>query len=183
MSNFKFYPQRLAGLTLIETRVFGDERGCFMESWSQNAFEEGGIKCNFVQDNQSRSQKGILRGLHFQKAPFAQAKLIRVLIGEILDVAVDIRPDSASYLQWMSFKLNEEEASMLFIPEGFAHGFLVRSEEAVVAYKASAPYAPEYDRGIVWNDPDLHIDWGVTEPVLSDKDKQQPLIKNGALNG
>lgn len=182
MANFTFHAQDLAGLTLIETKVFGDDRGYFMESWSAREFLAKGIDCRFVQDNQSKSNGGILRGLHFQKAPHAQDKLVRVIFGEIFDVAVDIRPDSPTFLQWRGFRLNNREAEQLFVPKGFAHGFLVLSEMAVVAYKASSAYAPEHDRGIRWNDPRLNIDWGTDEPILSDKDKNQPFIEEGALD-
>ena len=182
MGNFSFISSELQGLTLIKTKIFADQRGYFMESWSGKHFDDAGIHCSFVQDNQSQSDKDCLRGLHYQKEPYAQDKLVRVLFGEILDVAVDIRPDSPTFLQWRSFILNEQKAEQLFIPKGFAHGFLVLSKKAVVAYKASAFYAPEHDRGIRWNDNEINIDWGIKSPILSEKDAAQPHIKEGALD-
>ncbi len=172
----------ISDLILITPRVFRDDRGYFMESFQKQAWEEGGISCDFVQDNQSFSSRNVLRGLHFQKAPYAQDKLVRVITGEILDLAVDIRPDSPTFLRWASFRLDDSRAEQLFIPKGFAHGFRVLSDSAIVAYKTSAPYAPDCDGGIRWDDPQLAINWGSTSPVLSPKDAALPLISEGAID-
>jgi len=183
MSNFEFQPQALEGLVLVKVKKFGDDRGYFMESYRENAFRENGMDRNFVQENRSLSAKNVLRGLHFQREPRAQGKLIQVLMGEILDVAVDIRPDSPTFLKWMSFRLSSENALQLYLPEGFAHGFAVFSEQALISYKTTDYYAPDSEGGILWNDPQLNIDWQIAEPQLSDRDRAQATIKEGALNG
>ena len=166
----KVTPTRLPGVLLIEPRVFGDSRGFFFESWNEREFERAGIRARFVQDNQSRSGKGVVRGLHYQvRQP--QAKLIRVTAGEIFDVAVDIRRGSPGFGKWEGVRLSAESRSMLWIPVGFAHGFCVLSDFAEVLYKATDFYAPEHERCLLWNDPDLGIGWPLpTAPVLSAKD-------------
>lgn len=164
---------------LFEPKVFGDQRGYFFESFRQDVFEKAVGNIQFVQDNQSKSSYGVLRGLHFQRAPFTQSKLVRCIEGEVLDVAVDIRIGSPTYGQHVAVKLSSENNRQLFIPHGFAHGFVVLSETAVFAYKCDNYYAPEYDGGLLWNDPALGIDWGIPEAdiQLSEKDKKQPLMK------
>ncbi|TRO82723.1 dTDP-4-dehydrorhamnose 3,5-epimerase [Trichloromonas acetexigens] len=158
---------------ILEPKVFGDERGFFYESFNQKVWEEAtGLKTNFVQDNHSRSVKGVLRGLHYQLPPAAQAKLVRCVVGEVFDVAVDIRRSSATFGKWVGVHLSAENKRQFWIPDGFAHGFLVLSEHAEFLYKTTNYYAPEYDRGIVWNDPELNITWPFPEtPQLSDKDR------------
>jgi len=163
----------IEGVIILEPRIFCDERGYFFESFSEEWFRENVCDTRFVQDNESRSRYGIVRGLHFQKAPFAQAKLVRVTMGKVLDVAVDIRQHSPTFGQHVAVELSEENKRQLFIPHGFAHGFVVLSNEAVVQYKCDQYYAPDYERGIRWNDPVLGIDWKIPieDIVLSEKDK------------
>lgn len=164
-------------VVLCTPRVFEDDRGYFFESFNQKKFPD----VTFVQDNQSFSYEGVLRGLHYQiKKP--QAKLVRVISGEILDVAVDLRVSSPNFKKYVAYKLSSDNQQQLFIPEGFAHGFLVLSESAIVHYKTSEYWIPEYDRSIRWNDPDLSIDWGINSlPKLSSKDASAPLFKNADL--
>lgn len=164
---------------IFEPKVFGDQRGYFFESFRLDVFEKAVGNIQFVQDNQSKSSYGVLRGLHFQRAPFTQSKLVRCIEGEVLDVAVDIRIGSPTYGQHVAVKLSSENNRQLFIPQGFAHGFVVLSETAVFAYKCDNYYAPEYDGGLLWNDPALGIDWGIPEAdiQLSEKDKKQPLFE------
>jgi len=167
----KVTPTGLSEVLLLEPRVFGDARGFFFESWNEREFERRGIRARFVQDNHSRSGRGVLRGLHYQiRQP--QGKLIRVVAGEIFDVAVDIRRSSPTFGRWEGVRLNAESYKMLWIPAGFAHGFCVLSELAEVLYKATDYYAPEHERCIPWNDPELHIDWPLPggAPALSAKD-------------
>ncbi len=165
----------IEGLVEIFPRVFADERGAFFESYNQQLFESLGLPTNFVQDNQSFSVKGVLRGLHFQNEPFAQGKLVRVISGKVMDVAVDIRPGSPTFGQYETFILDAERNNMAYIPEGFAHGF-VALEDSVFSYKCTNVYSKASESGIIWNDPDLNIDWGVADPIVSDKDKVlQPL--------
>ncbi|MDE1208110.1 dTDP-4-dehydrorhamnose 3,5-epimerase [Tenacibaculum larymnensis] len=161
-------------VVVIEPKVFGDQRGYFFESFNQKEFEENIGRINFVQDNESKSVFGALRGLHFQKPPFAQAKLVRCIQGKILDITVDIRKNSPTYGGCFSVELSEENKKQLFIPRGFAHGFVTLSKEAIFAYKVDNWYAPEYDSGIIWNDPTLNIDWKINseEVILSPKDQQ-----------
>ncbi len=167
---------------IIEPRVFGDERGFFMESYNQQAFaDKAGITAHFVQDNHSRSSKNVLRGLHYQIQQ-AQGKLVRAIVGTILDVAVDIRRSSPTFGQWVSCELSAENKRMLWVPAGFAHGFLVTSEVAEVLYKATDFYAPQYERSILWNDPDLAIAWNLDgEPVLSAKDLAGKPLKDAEV--
>ena len=167
-------------LLIIEPDVFGDDRGYFFESFSQRKFEEAtGIKVDFVQDNESLSAYGVVRGLHFQKPPHEQAKLVRAVRGKVLDVALDLRPDSPTYGQYAAVELSDENHRQLFIPKGFAHGFSVLSEEAVFQYKCDDYYAPECEDGIAYNDPDLAVDWQVTpeETVISAKDLNRKTFK------
>jgi len=163
---------------IFEPAVYGDERGFFFESFNHKAFEEAvGRRVEFVQDNHSKSAGGVLRGLHYQLAPYAQGKLVRCTAGEVFDVAVDIRPDSPTYTKWVGVNLSAENKRQLWIPEGFAHGFLVLSESAEFLYKTTNYYHPESDRGIIWNDPTLKIEWPVrVPPLLSEKDRLQPFI-------
>lgn len=168
---------------LFTPRVFGDERGFFFESFNQAAFEAlSGLSCAFVQDNHSKSQAGVLRGLHYQLPPKAQGKLVRVVQGEVFDVAVDIRKQSPTFGQWVGARLSSENNQQLWIPEGFAHGFLTLSETAEFLYKTTNFYDPAYERCIAWNDVDLNIQWPLEhEPVLSGKDQQGVMFKLGEL--
>ena len=173
----------LQGVYLVEPKVFGDQRGWFMESYSKLKLEQYGLECDFVQDNHSFSaQRGTLRGLHFQRNPHAQAKLVRCVRGEILDVAVDIRQGSPQYLKWVAVKLTADNKKQLFIPQGFAHGFLTLCDDVEVQYKADQYYAPEHDGGIAYDDPDIGVEWGEGEFVLSEKDRQAPQAKDCAAN-
>lgn len=161
----------IPGLLRIRPRVFGDARGQFMETFNARAFEQAtGIRTHFVQDNESRSGAGVLRGLHLQLAPHAQAKLVRVVRGAVLDVCVDARPDSPTYGQHVRVRLDDQDNDMLYIPEGLAHGFTALEDRTIFAYKCTNYYAPAAERTILWNDPDLAIDWGVAHPVISAKD-------------
>lgn len=170
---------KLNGLWIIEPRVFGDNRGFFMETWSKREFEAHGLIFDFVQDNHSASTaKGTLRGLHFQRGDRAQAKLIRCVRGAVQDVAVDLRPSSPTFKQWQAVELTEENKRMLLIPRGFGHGFVTLTDHVDFLYRADNPYAPEADGGIIWNDPELGIDWGIDNPILSEKDKSLPLFQD-----
>jgi dTDP-4-dehydrorhamnose 3,5-epimerase len=173
---FAFQPLELPGLVLVEGPTFPDARGLFRETYRRSAFAAHGITAEFAQDNFSRSARGVLRGLHYQLAAAAQAKLVVVLRGEIFDVAVDIRRGSPSYGRAVTMRLSADRPRMLFIPAGFAHGFCVLSAEADVLYKASGEYAPALQRGIIWNDPDLAIPWPVPQPVLSARDATLPRL-------
>lgn len=173
---FQFQQLRLPDVVLIEPRTYADDRGFFRELYKRSDFAANGIPQAFTQVNFSHSQQGVLRGLHFQKPPKAQGKLVMALRGEIFDVAVDIRPESPTYGQWVSQVLSAERLQMLYVPAGFAHGFCVLSEEADVLYKVTEEYAPELERGIVWNDPDIGIHWPIADPILSLKDAQLPLL-------
>ncbi len=179
MVNFKFIETKIPDLYIIEPKVFGDDRGYFMESYSQKDFNEVGLTMTFVQDNESKSRKGVLRGLHFQ-TKHTQGKLVRVTQGEVWDVAVDLRKGSPTYGQWEGVYLSAENKRQFYVPEGFAHGFVVTSEEAVFNYKCTDFYAPEYDSGLLWNDPEVGIEWpleGLGEILLSEKDKKQKTLK------
>ena len=173
-----FLKTKIEGLIIIEPSVFADDRGFFMESYNQKVFIDNGIDTTFVQDNHSRSTKGVLRGLHFQKPPFAQDKLVRATRGEVLDVAVDIRKDSPTFGQYEAVLLTEENKKMFFIPKGFAHAFLVLSDVADFQYKCSEFYNKESEGGLLWNDPEIGIDWPKLESdfILSDKDKLWPTL-------
>jgi dTDP-4-dehydrorhamnose 3,5-epimerase len=171
---------------LIKPKVFGDERGFFMESYKKSEFEKAGIDTDFVQDNHSKSVKGVLRGLHYQKEPAAQGKLVRCIRGKIFDVAVDIRKKSPTFGKWVGYELSEENKFMLWIPKGFAHGFLTLSKEAEIIYKVSgSEYSPEHDRGIIWNDKTINIKWpveNIENIILSEKDKNLPTLENADIN-
>lgn len=168
---------------IIEPRVFGDNRGWFMESWSERAMLEAGLSYNFVQDNHSFSeQMGTLRGLHFQKGDYAQTKLVRCVRGAVLDVAVDLRRGSPTYKKWVAVELSESNKRQLLIPRGFAHGFLTLTNNVEFLYKADNIYFPQADRNILWNDPDIGIKWGISDPILSSKDAAAPLLKNSDID-
>jgi len=168
---------------VLAPRVFGDSRGWFMESWSRRELEKAGLYYAFVQDNHSYSaQKGTLRGLHLQRNPFAQAKLVRCARGAILDVAVDIRRGSPNYRKWVAVELSAENRRQLLVPRGFAHGFLTLTDDVEILYKADQSYAPEADRSIAWNDPAIGIKWGVSSPILSQKDAAAPLLEDSDAN-
>lgn len=162
---------KLEGVCIIKPTVFKDERGYFYESYNKNAWDKAGLSFDFIQDNQSLSGKGILRGLHFQKPPFAQGKLVRVIKGAVLDVAVDIRKDSPTYGQHVAVELTEENFKMLWVPPGFAHGFLTLEDQTIFSYKCTNVYSKESEGGLTWNDPMLDIDWGIQSPILSAKDE------------
>lgn len=165
---------------IIEPKVFGDDRGYFFESFSQQKFIENICKTTFVQDNESKSKYGVIRGLHFQKPPFAQSKLVRVVQGKVLDVAVDIRQGSPTFGKHIAVELSAENKRQLFIPRGFAHGFAVLSDEVIFQYKCDNYYAPQAEGSVLWNDPALQIDWKIpqNEVILSEKDKESPLLKD-----
>lgn len=179
MGNFNFNKTSIDGVYIIEPKVFGDNRGYFMETYNREDFSGAGLNMNFVQDNESRSSKGVLRGLHFQRK-HSQGKLVRVTKGEVFDVAVDLRTGSSTYGKWEGVVLSEENKKQFYIPEGFAHGFLVLSDEAVFNYKCTDFYAPEYDGGVMWDDKDINIKWpmdGIENITLSEKDKNHPKLK------
>ncbi len=179
---FIFNKTEIEGVFIIEPKVFGDERGFFMETYKQSDFEEAGLNYKFIQDNQSRSHKGVLRGLHYQKN-FPQAKLVRVIQGEVFDVAVDLRKDSKTYGKWVGVILSAENKKMFMIPRGFAHGFLVLSDAAEFVYKCDELYHPEDEGGIMWNDPDVNVKWPLNEePSLSEKDKEHPLLRDSKIS-
>lgn len=168
---------------MVTPRIFEDPRGHFFESYKFSEFAENGISAKFIQDNCSRSSKHVLRGLHYQKNPAAQGKLVRVLSGRIFDVAVDIRHGSPTYGRWFGIELSEENRKMLWMPPGCAHGFLALSDQAEVHYKVSnAEYSPEHDRGLMWNDPEIGISWPCMEPILSEKDTENPTLANADNN-
>ena len=175
---------KLEGVCIIEPRVIGDQRGYFMETWSTRDFEELGLQYTFVQDNQSFSaRKGTLRGIHFQNEPMAQAKMVRVIRGAILDVTVDLRKGSPTYKQWISVELSAENKRMIMIPKGFGHGFVTLKDDTEICYKVDNLYSAEHDRGIRFDDPEIGIDWGeVVEEALSQKDRTAPLLKDSDCN-
>lgn len=174
-----FQATGIPGLLLFAPKVFKDDRGFFMESFSQAAFQAEGLDIPFVQDNHAMSvSKGVLRGLHFQNPPKAQTKLVRVTRGEVLDVVVDLRLGSPTYGQWKSFLLTGENFLQLLVPKGFAHGYVTLTPDVEFLYKVDEYYAPDHDSGIVWNDPDLAIDWGVADPILSPKDEKLGFFKD-----
>lgn len=176
----KFTENKIKGLYIIEPKIWRDDRGYFYESYSKKYFQEEGIIADFVQDNQSLSQKGTLRGLHAQKNPSAQGKLVRVIRGRVMDVAVDIRTNSPTYGQHMSVELNEENHRMLWVPPGFLHGFVTLEDNTIFTYKVTKLYDKDSEIGTLWNDKDLNIDWGIdpSEVILSEKDKQLPVFKD-----
>lgn len=168
----------IEGLLIIIPDVFKDERGYFFESYNKERFAKEGLVMNFVQDNESKSGRGVIRGLHFQKPPFAQGKLVRVVKGSVMDVAVDIRKNSPTYGKWESRILSEENKEMFWIPEGFAHGFITLEDNTVFSYKCTNVYNKLSEGSLRWNDPDLNIQWNFETPILSDKDKLSPLFKD-----
>ncbi|MBF0501616.1 MAG: dTDP-4-dehydrorhamnose 3,5-epimerase [Candidatus Riflebacteria bacterium] len=171
----KFINTAIPDLIIVEPLVFCDTRGFFMETYHKKKFIEGGINVEFVQDNHARSGKGALRGLHFQN-PNAQGKLVRVTLGEVYDIAVDIRPGSATFGNWLGIELSAENKRMLYIPPGFAHGYCVTTDVAEFVYSCTDFYAPQHESGIIWNDPALAITWPISDPILSDKDKRLPTL-------
>lgn len=174
---------KLQGVFILEPQVFNDHRGFFMESYKKNLLEQKGIDMNFIQDNHSLSKEaGVLRGLHYQLNPKAQSKLIRVCTGAIYDVVVDIRPNSPTFGEWIGVILSEENKRQVLIPKGFAHGFCTLVSNTNLLYKVDEYYDAELDKGILWNDPELGIDWPISVPILSDKDRKLPLLKNAELN-
>lgn len=175
----KITKTKLDGVVIIEPDVFGDNRGFFMESWNKKKMEEAGLFYDFVQDNHSKSTvKGTLRGIHFQKGEKAQAKLVRCVKGAVFDVAVDLRKNSSTFKQWVGVELSAENKKQLLIPRGFGHGFVTLTDDVEFLYKADNYYAPEADAGIHWNDPDLGVEWGIENPILSEKDKKNPFFRN-----
>ncbi len=180
----KFTRTKIEDVIIIEPKVHGDERGYFVETYRKDKLEDFlGFAVNFCQDNESKSKRGVLRGLHYQLPPFAQTKLVRVITGSVLDVAVDIRKGSPTFGQYVAVELNETNKRQLFVPRGFAHGFVVLSEEATFAYKVDNYYAPTHDRGIAFDDPAIGIDWKIAKErlQLSQKDREQPLLKDAEL--
>lgn len=181
---FQFKPMdAIPDVVVIEPRAFGDDRGWFMETYKRSEFEANGIRAEFRQDNHSRSTaKGVLRGLHYQKDPAAQGKLVRCLVGAIYDVAVDVRKGSLTYGRWAAAELSAEDRKMLWVPPGFAHGFCTLTDVSEVVYKATAEYSAPHDRGIRWNDPAIGVTWPVKSPMLSPKDAQAPLLADADNN-
>ena len=179
----EYIKTEIDGVYIIEPKVFCDARGYFMEAWKQAEFNEHIGKVDFIQDNESKSSYGVLRGLHYQKGDLSQAKLVRVIKGKVLDVAVDIRKSSPTFGKHVMVELSEDNKRQFFIPRGFAHGFLVLSEEAIFTYKVDNPYAPQSETGIRWNDPDLAIEWPIdfSEVQTSEKDLKQPFFKNAEV--
>lgn len=179
----KFTEQKIQGVWVIEPKVFTDERGYFMESYKKEAFEEHIGKVDFIQDNESKSVRGVLRGLHYQTGNYSQAKLVRALQGRVLDVAVDIRKSSKTFGQYVAVELSDNNKKQLYIPRGFAHGFLVLSDEAVFSYKVDNVYAPSSDASILWSDPTIGVNWGIAESelILSAKDKAGKLLSDAIL--
>ena len=175
---FTFKRLSISDVILVEPQSFSDDRGFFFESFKESDFFSNGIDKKFVQDNFSHSVNGVIRGLHFQKAPKAQAKLVTVLKGKIFDVAVDIRKNSPTYGKWVSEILSGNTHNLLYVPEGFAHGFCVISDEADVLYKVSNEYSQEHERSIIWNDPKLDIQWPIKKPIISNKDNKLSLLEN-----
>lgn len=179
----RFCPTKIGNVIIVESKIHTDQRGYFMESWNKRVFVQNNIDVDFVQDNLSSSSAGTLRGLHYQLPPHAQGKLVRVTRGRVFDVAVDIRRSSATFGQWVGLELSEDNKLALYIPPGFAHGFLVLSPRAEFSYKCTDFYAPSYERGIIWNDPMINIDWPLpqNEVILSAKDQTLPLLKDADL--
>ena len=179
---FTFEQLQVPDVVKITPDVFGDDRGFFLEVFKPSAFREGGIDETFVQFNHSKSQANVLRGLHYQLAPHAQGKLVTVVSGEIYDVAVDIRKSSPTFGKWVGTTISSTEHAMVYVPVGFAHGFAVVSKEAEIIYYNTSEYAPDQERGIIWNDPAVGITWPVTNPVLSEKDQEYPLLAEAEMN-
>ncbi len=177
----KFSSTQLDGVVLIEPSVYSDTRGFFLESYQKDIFRRNGIRKEFVQDNHSASKKNVFRGLHYQIRPFEQAKLVQVISGAIWDVIVDIRRKSKTFGQWEGFELNAQNHKMLYIPEGFAHGFLALEENTHVIYKTSRIYSPKHESGILWSDPEMAIQWPVKNPVVNERDQSFPVLKNQSV--
>ena len=175
---FTFKRLSIPDVILVQPKSFSDDRGFFLESFKESDFVSNGINIRFVQDNISHSVSGVIRGLHFQKNPKAQAKLVTALKGEIFDVVIDIRKGSPTYGKWVGEILSDKDHKLLYVPEGFAHGFCVLSKEAYVYYKVSNEYSPEHEQGIIWNDPKLNIDWPISKPIVSGDDNKLPLFEN-----
>ncbi|MDE6676595.1 MAG: dTDP-4-dehydrorhamnose 3,5-epimerase [Clostridia bacterium] len=181
VGNFQFIETKIKDIYIIEPKRYGDSRGYFMETYKQSDFQKAGLDYEFVQDNQSKSKKGVLRGLHFQKK-YPQAKLVRVIEGEVFDVAVDLRKGSETYGKWVGVTLSAENGKQFMIPRGFAHGFVVLSETATFCYKCDELYHPEDEGGIMWNDPDIGIDWPYAdEPMLSEKDQKHLPLREAKI--
>ena len=176
--NMELIKTSIDGLLIIKPDVFKDDRGYFYESYNKERFAKAGLNMDFVQDNESKSDKGVLRGLHFQKPPYAQGKLVRVIKGSVMDVAVDLRKGSPTYGKWESVVLTEENKLQFWIPEGFAHGFVALEDNTIFNYKCTNVYNKESEGSILWNDPDINISWNIDNPILSEKDKISPLFKN-----
>lgn len=179
---FEFKRLEIPDVILITSKAFSDERGFFMESYKESEFKANGINFEFKQDNHSKSSKKVLRGLHYQLEPYAQGKLVRVITGKIFDVAVDIRRGSPTFGKWVSAELSEDNKKMLWIPPGFAHGFLALEDNTNVLYKSTNEYSKESERGILWNDLEIGIKWPLDNPLLSDKDKKHPVLKDADIN-
>jgi len=181
--NMEYIKTEIEGVYVIEPRVFNDARGYFFEAWKQAEFNDHIGKVDFIQDNESKSSFGVLRGLHYQKGEYSQAKLVRVIKGKVMDVAVDIRKSSPTFGKYVMAELSEENKRQFFIPRGFAHGFLVLSEEAIFTYKVDNPYAPQAEAGIRWNDPNLNIEWPIdpAQVLTSEKDLNQPFLKDAEV--
>lgn len=175
---FTFKTTDISGLVIIEPRVFGDDRGFFLETYKKSDFVENGIAEEFIQDNHSKSQKGVLRGLHFQREPFAQGKLVRVIRGRVWDVAVDLRPESPTFKKWYGIELSAENQTMFYIPPGFGHGFVTLENDTHFTYKCTNVYSPEHDGGVRWDDPELAIDWPLKDVLVSEKDAVLPYLKD-----
>lgn len=175
---FTFEKLELEGVVLVEPRVFPDSRGFFLESFKKSDFINNGIELDFVQDNHSVSQKDVVRGVHFQYEPKAQGKLVRVVRGAVYDVAVDLRPDSPTFKKWIGVELTEENKKMLYVPPGFGHGFASLVDDTHLLYKCTDEYSIEHDGGVMWNDPDINIDWPVENPIISEKDQVLPQLKD-----
>jgi len=180
--SFTFKKLSISEVILIEAKDFADKRGFFMECFKESVFRENGINTRFVQDNYSHSVMGVLRGLHYQINPKAQAKLVMAIRGEIFDVAVDVRKSSPTYGKWVGEIISEKNHRLLYVPEGFAHGFCVLSNEADVIYKVNSEYSPEHERGILWNDPEISIKWPTEKPIMIEKDLQLPVLKDADNN-
>ena len=179
---FEFVPLEISGLKVIKPRLYGDDRGYFLELYKRSDFSKAGIRELFVQDNYSQSVKGVLRGLHYQKNPTAQGKLVSCIKGMIYDVAIDIRKGSPHYGKWAAVELTEENKYLLYVPPGFAHGFQVISDSAAVMYKCTQEYSAVDDRGVIWNDPDINVVWPLKNPLLSEKDKMHPPLTDADNN-
>ena len=181
--NVEILDTAIPEVKIVIPRVFGDARGYFFESWTREKYEAAGIRCDWMQDNESKSRFGVLRGLHYQAAPYTQAKLVRVMHGAVLDVAVDIRKGSPTFGRHVAVELSDENKYQIFVPRGFAHGFVVLSEEVLFAYKCDNRYMPSHERGIAFDDPALGIDWkvGLDHYILSEKDTRNPLFKDAEL--